>query len=180
MKQEWENLESLIKHKNDYMEILSSLNKPCSEEQIKLFEHQVKLKLPEDFKESLLVHNGLTGSKHDYFWLKDKETDWYLLNTTDMFHHWDENIYFRDEDYEPPFTLKDSGIRNVVWDKKWLPIAEDRNGTFCCIDMNPGPGGTTGQVFKLGDGDGDYHELLAKNFMEFFVNGYKEFLKLLK
>lgn len=176
MKKEWEHFESLIKHKKDYMEIVVSFNPACTAEQVKLFEHQIKFNLPNDFKESLLVHNGFTGNKHDYCWFEVGGHQWYLLNTTDMFYYWDDYNYGR-YDYKGPFSLKDSGVKDLEWDRKWLPVAENKNGMFCCIDMNPGSGGRTGQVFKLGDGDGDYHEVIAKSFKEFFDVGSKKFLE---
>ncbi|WP_188825493.1 SMI1/KNR4 family protein [Brucella endophytica] len=40
----------------------------------------------------------------------------------------------------------DPGIRPTWWWPGWIPFMENGGGDYLCIDMDPAPGGTLGQV----------------------------------
>lgn len=49
-------------------------------------------------------------------------------------------------------TLDDDKITKKWWDRARIPFAMDSGGDFLCIDLNPGTGGTAGQIINhLGD-----------------------------
>lgn len=53
----------------------------------------------------------------------------------------------------------DSGhLREVYWSPGWIPFAEDGCGNLICVDLDPGPAGTAGQIIEMEfqDGQGPY------------------------
>jgi molybdopterin molybdotransferase len=40
-------------------------------------------------------------------------------------------------------------VRPAWWDRLWVPIADDGNNNYCCLDLNPAAGGHVGQVVKV-------------------------------
>lgn len=199
MKQEWDKLEvglkTKIKNQNTYIEVSSSLNPPATIEQVKLFENKLKLRLPSDFKESVLVHDGVSrptkGSEN--FWLildvvDDNPVGIYLDSLKTNYETWEsyceDKIGYEDEEYEEkgPFAEPNSGIQNVVWDKHWIPIS-NLMGELYCIDLNPTPQGKVGQIIKVGSGTStvsdDWHRVVGKSFIDIFIRGSKKYLDII-
>lgn len=60
----------------------------------------------------------------------------------------------------------DEGIRPVRLSKAWIPIGRTPRGRdYVCLDLDPGPGGTAGQVILV-HVDDDARGLLAKSFSD--------------
>lgn len=105
----------------------------------------------------------------------------YLVN------YWNENSgHDFDEEFSqgPYFDFKGRGyteqiLIEKVFDKGWFPLAIDSYDGAICIDLNPGPKGTHGQIIYMmyiGDGkSGPYYSGLSS-----FSDLLKEYLKLLK
>ncbi|WAS90507.1 ankyrin repeat domain-containing protein [Nannocystis punicea] len=56
---------------------------------------------------------------------------------------------------------KDDQIRFVWWSRGFIPVAEDGGGNLICADMDPGPGGTLGQIIKWEKTEGPLGPLSA-------------------
>jgi uncharacterized protein len=56
------------------------------------------------------------------------------------------------EDNNP--GIREQKIQKCWWSEAWIPFAEDSCGNMKCVDVAPGPKGTTGQVLSMEVQDG--------------------------
>ncbi|MDC0716262.1 ankyrin repeat domain-containing protein [Nannocystis bainbridge] len=82
----------------------------------------------------------------------------------------------------------DDQIQFVWWSRGFIPIAEDGGGNLICADMNPGPGGTRGQIIQWEKTEGplgplaetlgvyiaDYRQALAEGSLAYDAYGTLE------
>ncbi len=40
-------------------------------------------------------------------------------------------------------------VQSVWWQPKWIPISDSGDQSSHCVDLSPGPQGTTGQIIQL-------------------------------
>lgn len=196
MKSEWTHLESEIKRKlpayEDQMSVLSTLNPAASSQEVRNLERMLKVSLPSDYKESLMVHNGVSyGVRH----LRDNEqtsifqTFVYLSMIDVLKTLEDAKAYAEDQTYmdegtpseknssegNDPGDHTDKFIKDVWWSDKWVPIARTFDDTFVCIDLDPASGGKTGQIILICRGHG-HLSVLAPDFKHFFMTQTGKFL----
>ena len=68
---------------------------------------------------------------------------------------------------DPRMTSVPPGAVKTVWiSPGWLPFAHDASSNYLGIDLNPGQGGTAGQVFNFGRSEQSRY-VLATNLGEF-------------
>ena len=138
---------------------LGSLAPGAEESQLAKAEAALGVRLPDDFRASALIHDG--------------ERDWAFV-----VHGWNlmslERIV---EEWRVWKDLYDAGEYNVLvgatraegpiwpdwWRPSWIPIAGDGGGNFFCLDLDPAPGGTVGQVVEVWH-DGDARTVVAPSF----------------
>ncbi|WP_096327437.1 ankyrin repeat domain-containing protein [Nannocystis exedens] len=60
-------------------------------------------------------------------------------------------------------------IRFVWWSRGFIPVAEDGGGNLMCADLDPGPGGTRGQIIKWEKTEGPLGPL-AENIGAYLVD----------
>ncbi|MBZ5711748.1 ankyrin repeat domain-containing protein [Nannocystis pusilla] len=97
------------------------------------------------------------------------------------------------EDAEPRALADDQdAIRFVWWSRGFIPLAEDGGGNLICADIDPGPGGTRGQIIKWEKTEGplgpldenlsmylvNYRNALEEGSLAFDDNGFLEHRKL--
>lgn len=127
-------------------------------------EHLIAFKLPSDFREFYKRHNGHLAiedieygfSGTDYFlfaliffplYLPDRARD-----ETEDLELWDASVFDiidRGMDHMTEFLDEveiDDAIKPVGWNPKWIPIACTPEEDYVCVDYDPSPEGTLGQV----------------------------------
>ena len=68
-------------------------------------------------------------------------------------------------DLAQPAESKDGKVKPVWWNKRWLPFA-DAGGDMLCLDLDPAPGGTVGQVLRFYHDEG-WRDSLAPSLEAF-------------
>ncbi|GME74128.1 unnamed protein product [Ambrosiozyma monospora] len=157
IKELWKLLDNWLKTNNP--KAYESLNPPITPEELKEFETAVQTKLPEDYKESLLIHNGTTDEYIPMF------GGYSYCDHEGAIGIWEWS-------YEEEDTHEIPEIRQFWWSKKWIPFAYNDQTLTCCLDMDPTPMGTKGQAIAITIG-GDL-VLLGKSFKEFFAKYVKD------
>ncbi len=138
MEELWERYEKwLSKHAS---ELLSELNDGASEWEIEEAEATIAIDFPEEFKESLLIHNGGQAGN-------GLIGNWELLNlreitaiSTDMEEAVEEGI-FGNNSCEG--TAK---IKSYWWNPNWIPLVSSGSKEYICMDMDPAQNGVEGQI----------------------------------
>jgi cell wall assembly regulator SMI1 len=122
------------------------LNPPASEQMLADLAAHLGLALPDQLKAMLLTSNGCPPGSYSLPMRATEPMRWRLLSTGEITAQWDLLCLI---DIEAPF---DGAIRTVGpvqagwWCRSWIPIAECGIGDVICLDMNPAPGGTIGQL----------------------------------
>ena len=64
---------------------------------------------------------------------------------------------------EPP-----AGVKSDWWNPGWLPLTYDGSGNHWCLDLDPAPGGTYGQIIRMWHDDAE-RPLAAGSFREWMT-----------
>jgi cell wall assembly regulator SMI1 len=164
MKELWKRLETwLMDH---YPELLDSLNDGATDDMIFEAEKKMGISLPNDFVESLKLHNGqkddfypgLIGG-HQLLSLDNILGEWQMWTNQleeGLFNDWVE------------LNFDTNKVKTDQWWRaKWIPIAWRRHNCYC-LDLDPSPDGSVGQVIEF---------LYENEWREFVGNSFKECFK---
>jgi len=168
MKKIWDKIEKKLAEIAP--EILKDLNNGVTESDIEKLEKTIGTKLPNDFKDFYKLHNGQNNSAG----LIESEE---LLSFDRIIDEWsvwkgllDKKSF---EKSGVPFESDaDEGIKNIWWNKFWIPFTYDGSGNHYCIDLDPDKGGKVGQVIRMWHDDSE-RTLIADSFKE-FISGYAD------
>ncbi len=140
---------------------------PPTTDQIRAFEEAAGVSFPEDFVAYLSAcdrpDSGLCAP-------------WFFMSLEIMRSNWQtqKNLIDKGLAGSPtPDSQRDAGIKNDFYNLKWIPFIHDGSSDFHCIDLDPAPGGTLGQVISYFH-DRDDRKVLAKSITEYFQTLTKE------
>ena len=149
------------------------LNPAATVEEINYLEKQIGCLLPQDVKDLYLTHDGQDSSKPGYIF------GFPVLSLKDVYLCWKSwNDLVESEDEEGMNSLSeycesgnDDKVKKLYANPLWIPLTNDWAGNHIGIDLDPGPGGTVGQVINFGR-DEDIKFVLADSLKDFikFIN----------
>ena len=154
----WNRFENWITKNASHL--TSELNGSASEDDIAKLEKTIGGKLPKEYNDFLMIHNG---QNRDSEGLIDTEE---LLSTERVLEEWSvwkellDKGDFKDSQSEP-----NKGIKSDWWNSKWIPITYDGSGNHYCIDLDPDTSGKSGQIIRMWH-DSAERELIANSFGE--------------
>ena len=163
-------MERIWKLINDFFvanapEVAGCLNGPADNSAIVELEDTLNVILPEDFKESLKVHNG---ECEDEGWIF---SNWSLLSVANI-----RIVYEREKSKVQNVNIEsDEFTLPVLWDEKWVPFAYDGSGGYLIIDLSDYEGSTLGQVVMTTH-DGPNRKV-ADNFKIFIEKYYNALIE---
>jgi cell wall assembly regulator SMI1 len=125
----WQRIESVLN--NHVPETASTLSPPATDDQIRELEIAIGLMLPDDFRNSLKVHNGQIdpGKLHSFTY------EGVFLDTKGIADTW-KMLTDLDEGFRQRETNWDTHGHVEWWNRHWIPYT-DANGDSLCINMNP-------------------------------------------
>ncbi len=157
MQELWNRLESWAQ-KNAKRSL--RLRKPATEKQIAAAEKKMKLKLPADFRASLLCHDGQETNDKEARAYQDEHGafcgfEWMpgcspLATLDAVVAQWKDNLDNIDDD-EKPKVVEKGLLHNVMFHARRIPIAGTPywDGDTTYLDLFPGPKGKEGQVLMF-------------------------------
>jgi cell wall assembly regulator SMI1/predicted DNA-binding WGR domain protein len=146
-----------------------SLCPPAKAREIKAFEEAVRLKLPDDLKQSYRRHNGQEYVSAGIIFglpllpLGEAQSQWKPWSGYDRSKKTKYN--FDDEASCFPVDF----VQPVYFTRNWIPISHDSGGNHIAIDMSPGELGAEGQVIVCGRDD-TFHPVLALSWAQFLTD----------
>ncbi|WP_160714365.1 SMI1/KNR4 family protein [Chitinophaga solisilvae] len=147
--------------------LLTILNSGVSQEVLESLEKLIGKAMPDDFKAFYVVHNGQQRVRTG---LVDADQLLPVEDIIEKWHYWQDLLDAGTFQYngEPIASEPDTGIRNNWWNPLWIPITSDGFGNYHCIDLDPAPEGTYGQIITLWHDDG-HREIIAPSFREWIA-----------
>jgi cell wall assembly regulator SMI1 len=145
-------------------EAVVTLNPPATKKKLTALEKAIGASLPDDFRESYLIHNGQDDSKYIAGIIYGLE----LLPTDGIINNWKgwadlESMPELDEDTK---SIPAKFVQPYYFHRGWIPFTHDSGGNHLAIDLSPDTGGVVGQVIVFGRDDMK-HYVLARSFSEF-------------
>lgn len=130
--------------------------KGATDSEIAAVEKTLGISFPEDFRQSLAIHNGeqyefvREGFNPGGRLLRVRHGAWLpgganLHSLGEIETQWTELLDYVDNQFEQEFS-EDGKTREVIFHRKRIPIAEQEGITWMFLDFCPGPKGTDGQV----------------------------------
>lgn len=133
----------------------------ASEEQIAAFEKEIGAQLPDDFKESVRVHDG--GN----WWVPWRHGDLLSLSRIieqwKMYSEWQAKGDYATDDWQADEI--EGPIKPVFWNKQRIYIS-DNSGDHLTLDLDPPEDGAYGQILDHSHEVGPT-EVVAKGWAEF-------------
>ena len=166
MKDLWQRIEFLMMARcpNRY----ARLPGPTSPTEIGNAEETIGTQFPDDLRQLLEIHNGTGDDRVGAAGLLET---YFLCSAQDIAKRWK---YWRDfSDFEP--EIEDHPfVKRMAWNPKWIPFASNGESHFC-IDLDPAPGGTVGQVFyhHYQVGPQQVYARSLREFLEHFIASWE-------
>ncbi|HEY9733755.1 MAG TPA: SMI1/KNR4 family protein [Drouetiella sp.] len=158
MKAAWKRFEDwLTRHAPA---VLEGLYPGATAAEIEDVEKKLGVQLPQSMRDFYSIHNG-----------QDDQSPSFMRGTTflklDQIHsEWSVWKDLLDKEVFIDFLSEpDSGIRSDWWNPKWIPLTYDGSGNHFCLDCDPAPGGTSGQIITMWH-DAPERNLQARSFEE--------------
>lgn len=155
---------------------------PATEDDIVFVELETGIKLPETFKNFLLIQNGANGANPLF-------GDGHELLACDQivkeYHYGRENHELSADDLQQYQEWKEMAAENRIdisgpvkpheSHPNWLPISNQNGDILRYLDFDPAEGGKLGQVIEV-DLLGVRWEVIAPSFEDFLSNFYNELI----
>jgi cell wall assembly regulator SMI1 len=135
----WDRIVACLKRQGFVLQ----LNRRASTKAIAAFEKAVGSTLPDDFKESLRLHDGgdfMPPNYGEFLSLDQMREQW------EMYRGWQQDEGYGVGDDWAPRELK-GPIKPVFWNTKRIHVT-DNSGDHVTLDLDPPRRGTYGQVLK--------------------------------
>lgn len=143
--------------------IKEELNPGITDEEINTLQAKIGVKFPSDFLEFYKIHNGQDSNSEG---LIDTEELLSFDRIADEWSIWKDLLdkgTFENNSSEP-----NTGIKNNWWNPLWIPITYDGSGNHFCLDLDPAPEGTYGQIIRMWHDDPE-RSLEANSFTEWIT-----------
>ncbi len=176
MKVIWEKIKQELSKIS--LEISQSLEKPATQSEIYNLEKELKVSLPNSFKEYLQVFNGQNHNNYTITFVGYN----CLLPIGEIIKTYNILDIFFDDSSELKTSNK---IQSKIWDKNWIPFADYEANTKLILDLNPGKSGN-GQILQIWSGQdlendnvvvADSFEQFSKRILNDIKNNKFEFDK---
>jgi cell wall assembly regulator SMI1 len=154
-----------------------ALRPPATEQAIAAAERTIGLPFPDDFRASLLVHDGQEPSDgedddDDFAWLPGHER---LASLEAIVDEWkvEQATYTKFHATQVPEEIADGFLQSFFWHPKRIPVAGnpywDQDNTY--LDFFNGSRGVPGQLVKFGKGCfGELHGPSFGQALEMYVS----------
>ncbi len=172
----WHDLETWLKQTAPHW--LETLPSPVSENKLEALESHLGFALPEEFKASYRIHDGLGESKllrleknsyaHHQVYGILHETVWEWLPLEAIYSTYQQTLeiykgIFPEAAFEQivGVTSLKGPVKSHRWNKHWLPF-QTLNGSdiVTYLDLDPAEGGSVGQIIQQ-DMEGGHQEVVA-------------------
>ncbi len=124
-------------------------NPGATEAAIAAAEATLGVAFPADLREYLLLADGERWNSDGFI------GDWQLLELKFIVQETQRmRALVDDGSFDDNTNAETPAIKGLWWNPQWLPIVTSGSGHFFCVDLDPGPEGTVGQIILFLHDDG--------------------------
>jgi cell wall assembly regulator SMI1 len=137
----WRQIEAWLR--TNAPDILADLRPGASEKVLEAAAATFGSALPSEMEASYRVHDGTRGSAPPLF------GDWRLLSLEAGVREWSTIKGVAEAaTFDGMESDSDPQINDGWWRPGWVPVGSNDSGDFLCVDLDPAPGGTLGQIIS--------------------------------
>ena len=122
-------------------DMAGALNPPATDADIAALESTLGVSLPPAFIAALKTGNGQKGGLPGIF---DEHLFLSSAKIAKTWQLWSDLM--EGGDFDGNQSSPDAGIKPGWWNPKWIPFTSNGAGDCFCLDMEPAPTGSTGQI----------------------------------
>jgi cell wall assembly regulator SMI1 len=138
------------------------LDAPATERDIADAQNSFLAQLPADMLEIYSCHNGQMGIGPPI------AAEWQFLSLEDSVRQWGiQKKLLEDGTFANSRATATGPVRADWWNLKWIPFAYNGSGDLQCVDLDPGEGGTPGQIVIYWH-DRERRECVANSLLSWF------------
>ncbi|NIE83979.1 molybdenum cofactor biosynthesis protein MoaA [Burkholderia sp. Cy-647] len=139
-------------------------NEPANDDDIARLQAATQASLPQALLDSLRMHDGQV-QPHNALVDSDR-----LLSARDILVQWSIWRGLADSgDFDGMSSEPEPGIRDDWYNPGWIPFTHDGSGNHLCLDLDPAPGGTFGQVIRIWHDDPE-REQVATSYADWLAH----------
>jgi cell wall assembly regulator SMI1 len=156
MRDAWNRIETWLRQHAPA--VLRGLRPGADESALRALERELGVLLPADLRASLAIHDGEADEAVHAFCAVE------LLSTArigDEWRAWKDLLDTGKLGHGG--GRSDPGVRPDWWNPRWIPITYNGCGDHHCVDVDPGPGGRSGQIVMVWH-DNAVRPLVAPSF----------------
>lgn len=159
MQETWKRINNWLAA--NFPQLQGDINSGADPEELNSLESQLLVNLPEDLKQSYLIHDGQKG------YLSPMIGEWQILSIKGILKEWNLMKELFDAGKLNAESNPIGSVKSVWWNIKWIPICSNGAGDLICVDLDPAPGGEVGQIITFWHMDAT-REVLSNNFQSWF------------
>jgi cell wall assembly regulator SMI1 len=155
----WKTIEGFLLKNN--VEIYNSLSEPAEEKEIKNLESKLNIKLPDTFRESLMIHNGQKENNNFVTFIDYQK----LLSVNEMMEQYEMFCDLFENETVDFIKLDECKYikRNYIYNNKWLKFTES-NSDGLIMDFDPAIKGKIGQIFFRPHDDNPVDKIITETY----------------
>ena len=123
---------------------LEALRSGTDDDALDAFERELGVRLPDDYRASMKIHDGQEPNTFGFIDARQ------LLSLSEVRAHWRswqqvmESGVLKEAQPEPGV-----GVKPYWWSPFWIPITSTGSADNDCLDLDPSPEGTYGQIVTV-------------------------------
>lgn len=144
-------------------DVAAGLSPGATDEQIAATERALAVTFPDNVRASYRIHDGQQADPSVGGGFTEGGEFLLLSRIVDEWEVW-KNL-LDDGTFDGFESGPDEGVRPDWWNARWIPITHDGSGNHLCLDLDPAPGGKSGQIITMWH-DSPEWEVMAGSFGE--------------
>lgn len=137
-----------------------ALRPPATRTAVGKLERTLGVKLPQGVVSSYLVHDGMRDTPET---LNNFHR---LLRLNEIPYWWRLCLLYPWDRPEPEYAHAKRIKSDLRWRRRWVPLTVTAGGDTMCLDLDPGPAGRRGQVFRWYANGATRLRVMAGSFAE--------------
>ena len=168
MRKSWQRIEAILRRTAPNLR--AALPRGASPAALASAEKQLGFTLPDDIRASYAIHDGSGGADILPQSAYSEVIGVAHLPLNEVTRDWQMWLESHERGFDDSRAHPKGPIKAKWWNPRWVPVTWDGGGDHLCLDLDPGIGGTVGQVICFSHEIGPVY-VVAESWRA-FLEGY--------